>query len=172
MFMCVRSTFASHVFHYISLFCWRIASFWSIVHACLRACVYAYVWIWYTFMCAYNGFPSVQDVIYPVRSPIHTHAHINTTRSVCSGMRLIYLWTHVKRAHVHVYQMNFIGLCARLCMATPCLCVCACLCILCLFSLLLRFQHNDTFNWNWQMNLSSIYETNRNENHIGNYCRL
>lgn len=82
---------------------------------CIRMCEFD------AFMCAYesyNGFHLVQDVIYPVRSLIHTHAHLNTTRSVCLGMRLIYSWTHVRRAHVHVYQMNFIGLCARLCMAT------------------------------------------------------
>lgn len=100
----------------------------------------------------------MQDIIHPVRSPIHTDAHINTphVRSVCSGMRLIYLWTHVSRAHVHVYQMNFIGLCARLCMATSRLCICASHVRLCIV-----FQRNDTFNWNWQMNLSSIWNESK-----------
>lgn len=67
-------------------------------------------------------------------------------------MRLIYLWTHVSRAHVHVYRMNFIGLCA-------CLLACAWLRSVCVYVHRVRLCINTMipFNWNWQMNLSSIW---------------
>lgn len=91
------------------------------------------------------------------RSVTNTHAHKHHTFGVSLGMRLIYLWTHVERAHVHVCQMNFIGLCARLCMATSCHCVYVFVFVyLYIFFAGCDFNIMIPFNMNWQMNLSSM----------------